>query len=48
MKKDDLSYMDCWHIIAPIFTTAMLDQDYFMKAYVMIFKALKDADEREK
>lgn len=44
--KEEITYMDCWHYIAPIIP--ITDNEYSMQVYVMIFKALSDADKREK
>ena len=42
----DLTYMDCWHYVAPLILArnGTLDMD----VYVMVFQALKEADERSK
>lgn len=42
----DLTYMDCWHYIAPLIP--ITDEDWTKTAYVMLFQALKEADERKK
>lgn len=40
----DLTYMDCWHYIAPLIP---VNRDtYSMSVYVMVFQALKEAEER--
>lgn len=40
----DLTYMDCWHFIAPLIPiSSEISQDI----YVMVFQALKEADERK-
>lgn len=41
----DLTYMDCWHYIAPLIPT---DSETSRKIYVMVFHALKEAEERRK
>lgn len=41
----DLTYMDCWHYVAPLIPVST---DFGQKLYVMIFHALKEAEEREK
>lgn len=43
---DDLTYMDCWHYVAPLILSrnGTLDMD----VYVMVFQALKEADARRK
>lgn len=40
----DLTYMDCWNYVAPLILAknGTLDMDI----YVMVFQALKEADER--
>lgn len=40
----DLTYMDCWSYVAPLILAknGTLDMDI----YVMVFQALKEADER--
>ena len=39
----DLTYMDCWNYIAPLIPiSSEISQDI----YVMVFQALKEADER--
>lgn len=42
----DLTYMDCWNYVAPLILAknGTLDMDI----YVMVFQALKEADERRK
>lgn len=42
----DLTYMDCWHYIAPLIpiTSDRMSVDI----YVMVFQALKEADGRRK
>ena len=42
----DLTYMDCWHYIAPLIP--ITDADWTKTAYVMLFQALKEAEERRK
>ena len=40
----DLTYMDCWHYIAPLIPVN--SGTYAMDVYVMVFQALKEAEER--
>ena len=37
------TYMDCWHFIAPLIP---VDNGFTMDVYVMVFEALKEAEER--
>ena len=46
MNKDNITYMDCWSYIAP--TIPITEDPISTRIYVMVFKALSDADEREK
>jgi hypothetical protein len=39
----DLTYMDCWHFIAPLIP---ISSETLQDIYVMVFQALKEADER--
>lgn len=39
----DLTYMDCWHFIAPLIPVTT---DFAQDVYVMTFHALKEAEER--
>lgn len=39
----DLTYMDCWNYIAPLIPTSTKTSQ---EVYVMVFQALKEADER--
>lgn len=41
----DLTYMDCWHYIAPLIPVS---SETSQKIYVMVFQALKEAEERRK
>ena len=41
---DDVTYMDCWHYIAPLIPIA--GDRMAAKIYVMVFHALKEADKR--
>lgn len=41
-----LTYMDCWHYIAPLIPVEK--GDISMDIYVMTFRALKEAEERRK
>lgn len=43
---DDITYMDCWNYIAPLIP--VYSGTYAMDVYVMVFQALKEADERRK
>lgn len=45
MKMADLTYMDCWHYIAPLIP---IRSETSEEIYVMVFQALKEADERRK
>jgi hypothetical protein len=40
----DLTYMDCWHFIAPLIP---ISSETSQDIYVMVFQALKEADERK-
>ena len=46
VNKDNITYMDCWSYIAP--TIPITEAPISTRIYVMVFKALSDADEREK
>ena len=39
----DLTYMDCWYYIAPLIPVS---SETSQEIYVMVFQALKEADER--
>lgn len=41
----DLTYMDCWHYIAPLIP---ISTETSQEIYVMVFQALKEAEERRK
>ena len=41
----DLTYMDCWHYIAQLIP---ISSETSQRIYVMVFQALKEADERRK
>jgi len=41
----DLTYMDCWHYIAPLIP---MSTNTSQEVYVMVFQALKEAEERRK
>ena len=41
----DLTYMDCWNYIAPLIPTS---SEMSQEIYVMVFQALKEADEKRK
>ena len=45
MSKDNITYMDGWSYIAP--TIPITEDPISTRIYVMVFKALSDADERE-
>lgn len=41
--SDNITYMDCWHFVAPLIPVT---EDYTMDIYVMVFNALKEAEKR--
>lgn len=41
--KSDITFMDCWHYVAPLLP---VNTDFGQEVYVMIFRALKDAEEK--
>ena len=41
----DLTDMDCWHYIAPLIP---ISNETSQQVYVMVFQALKEAEERRK
>lgn len=41
--NSELTYMDCWHFIAPLIP---VNTDYTMDIYVMVFNALKEAEKK--
>lgn len=41
--SNKLTYMDCWHFIAPLIP---VDTDFTMDIYVMVFNALKEAEKK--
>ena len=41
--SSELTYMDCWHFVAPLITVST---DCTMDIYIMVFNALKEAEER--
>lgn len=41
--SDKLTYMDCWHFIAPLIP---VDTDYTMDIYVMVFNSMKKAEKK--
>ncbi len=41
---NDITYMDCWHYVAPLLP---VNTDFGQEVYVMIFHALKEANERQ-
>lgn len=41
----DLTYMDCWHYIAPLIP---ISSEMSQEIYVMVFQALKQAEGRRK
>lgn len=42
----DLTYMDCWHYIAPLIPVK--SESIAIDIYVMVFQALKQAEGRRK
>lgn len=40
----EITYMDCWHYIAPLIPVS--SGTYSTEVYVMVFQALKEAEER--
>lgn len=42
----DLTYMDCWHYVAPLIPVG--SDETSQKVYVMVFNALKEAEKRRK
>lgn len=42
----NLTYMDCWHYIAPLIP--ITSDRMTAEIYVMVFQALKEAEERRK
>lgn len=40
---NDITYMDCWHYVAPLLP---VNTDFGMEVYVMIFNALKEAEKK--
>ena len=42
----ELTYMDCWNYVAPLILAK--NGTLNMDIYVMVFQALKEADERRK
>lgn len=43
---NDLTYMDCWHYVAPLIPVG--SDETSQKVYVMVFNALKEAEKRRK
>lgn len=41
--SSDITYMDCWHFIAPLIPVST---DYTMDIYIMVFNALKEAEKK--
>lgn len=41
----DLTYMDCWNFIAPLIP---ISNETSQNVYVMVFRALKEAEDRRK
>lgn len=41
--SNDITYMDCWHYVAPLLP---VNTDFGQDVYVMIFNALKEAEKR--
>lgn len=44
-NMSELTYMDCWNFVAPLIPVA---DDLTMEIYVMVFNALKKAEEQRK
>lgn len=48
----NLTYMDCWHYIAPLMNYISplipISTETSQEIYVMVFQALKEAEERRK
>lgn len=44
---NNLTYMDCWHYIAPLIPVVQGDE-LSQKIYLKVFRALKEAEQREK
>lgn len=44
---NNLTYMDCWHYIATLIPVAQGDE-LSQKIYLKVFRALKEAEKREK
>lgn len=42
---DDLTYMDCWHYIAPLIPVS---SETSQKIYVMVFQAMKEAEQLQR
>lgn len=42
----ELTYMDCWHYIAPLIPVTR--DEISQEIYVMVFSALKEAEKRRK
>ena len=43
---NELTYMDCWHYVAPLIHVG--SDETSQKVYVMVFNALKEAEKRRK
>lgn len=41
--SNELTYMDCWHFIAPLIP---MNSDHAQDVYVMVFHALKEAEKK--
>lgn len=41
--SNELTYMGCWHFIAPLIP---VDTGYTMDIYIMVFNALKEAEKK--
>lgn len=41
--SNDITYMDCWHFIAPLIP---VNTDYAKDIYIMVFNALEEAEKR--
>lgn len=42
--SNELTYMDCWHFIAPLIPVST---DYSLDVYFMVFQALEEAEEKK-
>lgn len=44
IDKEKITYMDCWNFIAPLIPVDV-GNDYVVRIYVMVYSALKTAQE---